>query len=193
LKNSTGKAVFSDFGEMLFTHTGVSGPVVLSASRHFKKENGAGMILAVDLKPALTNEVLDARILRDFTKYANKDYRNALDDLLPRSLVPVIVDLSAIDPVKNVNQITKEERIRLVGLLKNLEVPISGTAGMDEAIVTAGGVKTSEIEPSMMESKIVGGLYFAGEIMDLDGYTGGYNLTIAFCTGRCAGHAVRRE
>ena len=185
--NRSGKKVFSDFGEMLFTHFGVSGPVILSASRHILDYNYRDVKLVIDLKPALAEDTLDARIQRDFEKYSRKRFRNSLDELLPQKLIPVIVELSAIPAEKPVNQITKEERRRLVGLLKGLEITITGSRPISEAIVTAGGVCTDEINPSTMESKLVGGLFFAGEVIDVDAYTGGFNLTIAFSTGCLAG------
>ncbi len=185
--NRSGKKVFSDFGEMLFTHFGVSGPVILSASRHILDYNYRDVKLVIDLKPALAEDTLDARIQRDFEKYSRKRFRNGLDELLPQKLIPVIVELSSIPAEKPVNQITKEERRRLVALLKGLELTITGSRPISEAIVTAGGVCTDEINPSTMESKLVGGLFFAGEVIDVDAYTGGFNLTIAFSTGCLAG------
>lgn len=180
------KAVYSDFGELLFTHFGVSGPVVLSASAHMKKRDAEYKIV-LDLKPALSEEALDKRILRDFEKYARKDFLNALDDLLPQKMIGATVRLSGIDPHKNVCEITKEERSRLVCLLKRFEIRIKGFRPISEAIITSGGVKISEINPSTMESKKVKGVYFAGEIIDVDAYTGGFNLQIAFSTGYVAG------
>jgi hypothetical protein len=186
-----GKAVFENgCGEMLFTDFGVSGPVILSASAHAcggQFWDGAQVELFIDLKPALDEDVLDARILRDFSENVNKDFVNALDGLLPKSMVPIIIELSGIDSRKKVNQITKEERTKLVKLLKGLKLTVVSTRPIDEAIVTAGGVSTREINPSTMESKLVEGLYFAGEVIDLDAYTGGFNLQIAFSTGYVAG------
>jgi predicted Rossmann fold flavoprotein len=187
LLNQNNKKVYSDFGEMLFTHFGVSGPVILSSSRHILENNFRDIRLVIDLKPALNEEKLDERLQRDFDKYSRKQYKNALDDLLPQKMIPVILKLSEILPEKFVNQITREERKNLVHLLKNLTMTITGARPIEEAIVTAGGVNTSEINPSTMESKRVGGLYFAGEVIDVDGYTGGFNLTIAFSTGYLAG------
>lgn len=185
--NKSGKKIYNDFGEMLFTHFGVSGPVILSGSRHILKYDFKNVKLSIDLKPALTEEKLDERIRRDFEKYSRKQYKNSLDDLLPQKMIPVIIKLSEIQPEKHVNQITREERRRLVHVLKNFELVITGSRPIKEAIVTAGGVSTDEINPSTMESKIIKGLFFAGEIIDVDGYTGGFNLTIAFSTGYLAG------
>lgn len=186
-KNSNGKEIYSDFGEMIFTHFGVSGPVILSASRHLLSYDFKNINLILDLKPALTEEKLDERIQRDFDKYSRKQFKNALDDLLPQKFIPVIISLSEINQEKPVHQITKEERKRLVTLLKALKITIVGARPIKEAIVTAGGIKTNEINPSTMESKKVKGLFMAGEIIDVDAYTGGFNLTIAFSTGYLAG------
>jgi len=185
--NEKGKKVYSDFGEMLFTHYGVSGPIILSSSRHMLDYDFKGINLVVDLKPALTEDKLDERIQRDFEMFSRKQFKNSLDKLLPQKLIPVVIKLSQISADKFVNQITKEERRNLVGLLKNLKMTIGGARPIDEAIVTAGGVSTDEINPSTMESKLIKGLYFAGEVIDIDGYTGGFNLTIAFSTGYLAG------
>ncbi len=185
--NTKKKKLYTDFGEMLFTHFGVSGPVILSCSRHIMDFGYKDVKLVIDLKPALDFDVLDARIQRDFEKYTRKQYKNCLDDLLPQKLIPVITELSGIPPEKPVNQITKEERHKLVKLFKGLELTITGARPLNEAIVTAGGVCTDEINPSTMESKLVKGLFLAGEVVDVDGYTGGFNLTIAFSTGRLAG------
>ncbi len=186
-KNSKGKEVFSDFGEMLFTHFGVSGPVILSASRHLLEYDFKDVSLFLDLKPALPEEKLDERVQRDFDKTSRKQFKNSLDDLLPQKLIPVIIELSGIDQYKPVHQITREERKKLVRLLKQMEITIISARPIKEAIVTAGGVKINEINPSTMESKKLKGLYFAGEIIDVDAYTGGFNLTIAFSTGYLAG------
>lgn len=185
--NKSGKKVYDDFGEMLFTHFGVSGPVILSGSRHIMEYGFKNVKLSIDLKPALNEKKLDERIRRDFEKYSRKQYKNSLDDLLPHKMIPVVVKLSGIEPEKPVNQITREERKKLVHIFKNFELTITGSRPIKEAIVTAGGVSTDEINPSTMESKIVKGLFFAGEIIDVDGYTGGFNLTIAFSTGYLAG------
>ncbi|MCX7843167.1 MAG: NAD(P)/FAD-dependent oxidoreductase [Clostridia bacterium] len=185
--NNYGKKLYSDFGEMLFTHYGVSGPVILSGSRHILKQNYRDVKLIIDLKPALSEEKLDERIQRDFGKYARKQLKNAMDDLLPKKLIPVIIELSGISPEKFVNQITREERKKLVNQLKRLCITIAGARPIEEAIVTAGGVKVDEINPSTMESKLIKGLFLAGEVIDVDAYTGGFNLTIAFSTGYLAG------
>lgn len=179
--------VYYEQGEMLFTHFGVSGPIILSASRHIMDCDYTGATLLIDLKPALDEETLDNRIQRDWTKYQRKQFANSLNDLLPKSLIPVIIQLSEIPPEKPVNQITKAERRSLIKLLKELKMTVSKSRPIDEAIVTAGGVLTKEINPSTMESKLIEGLYFAGEIIDVDAYTGGFNLTIAFSTGYVAG------
>ncbi len=182
-----GRKVYGDFGEMLFTHFGVSGPVILSASRHILPYGYKDVKLVIDLKPALDEETLDSRIRRDFEEFSRKQFKNSLDELLPQKMIPVIIELSGIPEDKPVNQITKEERHKIVELLKNFTLEITGSRPISEAIVTAGGVRTSEINPSTMESKLVKGLYFAGEIIDVDAYTGGFNLTIAFSTGCLAG------
>lgn len=182
-----GRVVFEDFGELMFTHYGISGPVVLSASRFLLNRFQADTTVSIDLKPALNVKELDLRILRDFEKYKNKDFKNALDDLLPQKLIPVIIELSCIQEDKKANSVTKEERKRLAGLLKNLTLHVEDTAGFGEAVITSGGVAVDEVNPSTMESKKVAGLYFAGEVLDVDGYTGGFNLQIAFSTGYSAG------
>jgi predicted Rossmann fold flavoprotein len=183
------KAIYDDFGEMLFTHYGLSGPIVLSASfyisDHLRKRKEIKLV--IDLKPALSEEDLDKRVLKDFNEKLNKQFKNSLDALLPQKLIPIIIKLSKIDENKEVNQISKEERKQLVSLLKHLEFTITGTRPIAEAIVTSGGVSLKEINPKTMESKLIKGLYFAGEVMDLDAFTGGYNLQIAFSTGYAAG------
>ncbi len=184
------KIIFSDFGEMLFTHYGVSGPLILSASSHMRGMKSGKYVIAIDLKPALGTEQLDARVLRDFSENANRNFINALNLLLPKKLVPVIVKLTGIEPGLKTNQITKEQRQRLVCLLKELKVTITGFRPIDEAIITSGGVKTGEINPKTMESKLIRGLYFAGEVIDIDAYTGGFNLQIAFATGNLAGNMI---
>lgn len=181
------KDIYSDFGEMMFTHFGVTGPVILSASRYINDRMIENPKLHIDLKPALNNRELDLRLLKDFQKYLNKDFKNSLDDLLPQKLIPVIIRLSGIYPEKKVNSVTKEERARLLELIKNLTINITDTTGYDEAVVTMGGISTDEIEPSTMKSKIINGLYFAGEVIDVDSFTGGFNLQIAFSTGYLAG------
>lgn len=180
LKN--GKKIYSDFGEMLFTHYGVSGPVILSASSHIDDAFDLSYKISVDLKPALDFETLDRRIQRDFAEFANKDFRNSLNKLLPKKLIPVIVLLSGIDPALKVNQITRQQRHRIVSLIKNFTVDVCGFRPVEEAIVTSGGISVKEIDPASMRSKIVDNLYFAGEIIDVDAYTGGFNLQIAFST-----------
>ena len=188
------KTIYEDFGEMLFTHFGVSGPIILSASAHLlrykdvenlMKENKIKLI--IDLKPALSQEKLDARVQRDFNEEKNKEYKNSLNNLLPQKLISSIVMLSEINPNKQVNEITREERLTLVKLLKCFTINISGFRPIDEGIVTSGGISTKEINPKTMESKIIEGLFFAGEIIDVDAYTGGFNLQIAYSTGYTAG------
>ncbi len=189
----SGKTVYTDFGEMLFTHFGVSGPMILSASAHMRNMKSGKYKIYIDLKPALTLEQVDARILRDFSKNTNKNFINALNSLLPKKLVPVIVKLSKIPLSTKVNQVTKEQRLALAQLLKGLCVTVTGFRPVAEAIITSGGVDISQINPKTMESKLVKGLYFAGEVIDVDAYTGGFNLQIAFSTGRLAGLSVAEE
>lgn len=193
IKNEN-KIIYEDFGEMLFTHYGVSGPVILSASAiliryknidELLKENK--IKLYIDLKPALDEEKLDNRILRDFEELKNKQFKNSLDKLLPRKMIEPIITLIGISPEKRINEITKEERRKIVKVLKNFELTISGFRSIEEAIVTKGGISIKEINPKTMESKIINGLYFAGEIIDLDAFTGGFNLQIAWSTGYSAG------
>lgn len=188
------KKIYEDFGEMLFTHFGVSGPIILSASAHLLryknidkllKENKIKLI--IDLKPALSYEELDKRILRDFENFKNKEFKNSLFELLPKKIINPIINLSNINENKKVNEITKEERKILVNLIKSLEINIDGFRPVEEAIVTAGGIPIKEINPKTMESKLIKGLYFAGEIIDVDAYTGGFNLQIAYSTGYTAG------
>ena len=188
-----GKLIYRELGEMLFTHFGVSGPLVLSASAKMRRMGSAAYRLLIDFKPGLDEQKLDARILRDFAKYANRDFKNALGDLAGRSMIPVLIRLSGIPEDKPVREITREERRRLAGLLKAFPVSVSGFRPIDEAIVTAGGVSTREVNPRTMESKLVSGLYFAGEVLDLDAYTGGFNLQIAWSTGYVAGQSVLKE
>lgn len=192
-KEGTKKPVYTDFGELVFTHYGLSGPVILSASAHLPDAESGNYTLSIDLKPALTEDMLDSRLLKDFAKYSNRDFINSLSDLLPKSLIPVIVSQSKIPPHKRVNEITKEERLRLLSLLKNLKLHITGKRPIEEAIITSGGVKTSEINPGTMQSKLCEGLYFAGEVIDVDAYTGGFNLQIAFSTGYLAGKSSVEE
>ena len=182
-----GKIVFEDFGEMMFTHFGLTGPVVLSASAHLSDIESGKYIACIDMKPALDFKTLDARILSDFNEYINKDFINSLDALLPQKMIDAVVGLSGIDPRKKVNSITKEEREKLVSVIKNIEIPLIGFRSIDEAIITKGGVSVNEISPKTMESKLISGLYFAGEVLDLDAYTGGFNLQIAFSTATLAG------
>lgn len=180
-----GKVLYKELGEMLFTHFGVSGPIVLSGSAHIKKDFPVSM--TIDLKPGLDTEKLDKRILKDFSQNQNKDFQNSLSALLPAKIIQPIIDLSGIPATKKVHEITRQERKGLVDLLKSLPLSITGTAPIATAIVTSGGIKTTEINPSTLESKLIDGLYFAGEVIDVDGYTGGYNLQIAFSTGYLAG------
>lgn len=184
------KLIYSEQGEMLFTHFGVSGPLVLSASAHMRNMGKAKYRLEIDLKPALDEKKLDARILRDFAKFSNREFKNSLSELAGRTMIPVLVELSGIEGETKVNMMTREQRKELVRLFKAFPVSISGTRPVDEAIVTAGGISTREVNPRTMESKLVQGLYFAGEILDLDGYTGGFNLQIAWSTGFVAGNSV---
>ena len=179
------KVIYEDFGEMLFTHFGVSGPTILSGSAHLVRTNIENVKLIIDLKPALSEEKLEERILRDFENEKNKDFKNSLEKLLPKKLIPVVVEMMNID--KKVNEVTKVERKKLVEILKKLTIEISGFRPVEEAIITAGGVAVKEINPKTMESKLVKGLYFAGEIIDVDSYTGGFNLQIAYSTGYTAG------
>ena len=181
------KPVFSELGEMLFTHFGISGPLTLSASAHMRKMGKAAYTAYIDLKPALSEDQLDSRILRDFEGEKNKDFANSLDKLLPKSIIPVIIALSGIEPTLKVNQITREMRAALCKVIKALPLHITGFRPIEEAIITGGGISVKEINPSTMESKLVKGLYFAGEIIDADAYTGGFNLQIAFSTGFAAG------
>lgn len=182
------KKLYEDFGEMLFTHFGVSGPMILSASASIKQSLiKQPLDMYIDLKPALTQEALDKRILREFEEAKNKQFKNSINKLLPAKMIPVIIELSGIDPDKKVNEISKEERNRLLMLFKKLPVTLNGPRGYNEAIITKGGINVKEINPSTMESKLVNGLYFAGEVLDLDAYTGGFNLQIAWSTGYLAG------
>lgn len=186
LVNEKNKVLFKDFGELLFTHFGVSGPTVLSASAHLK----GNCRLVIDLKPALEEGKLDARILRDLEMYQNRSMENALTDLLPRSMIPVVLRRLSIDPTLQANSLTRQQRRSMVELLKAFSVEITGKRPVSEAIITSGGVKVSEIDPKTMESKLIPGLYFAGEIIDCDGYTGGFNLQIAWATAYASGMAA---
>ena len=188
------KVIYDDFGEMLFTHFGISGPTILSSSAHIIRYKNINqllkqgkIILKIDLKPALSNEKLDARILRDFEKEKNKLFRNSLDELLPQKLIDPVIHLSGINPNKKVNEISKKERMQLLKILKEFCITISGFRPVEEAIITAGGINIKEINPKTMESKLINNLYFAGEIIDVDAYTGGFNLQIAYSTGVTAG------
>ena len=189
------KIIYEDFGEMIFTHFGVSGPVILSGSAHllrYKKEDirQGNIKLIIDLKPALDVQKLDDRILRDFSLEKNKIFKNSLDNLLPQKMISTVTEVSGIDQNKKVNEITREERVRLVQLLKNFEITLHDFRPIEEAIITAGGISIKEINPKTMESKLIKGLYFAGEIIDVDAYTGGFNLQIAYSTGYTAGGAT---
>ena len=185
------KKLYDDFGEMLFTHYGVSGPLMLSASSYIgKKLKEKELRLVIDLKPALTMEQLDQRVLRDFDENMNKQFKNAIGKLFPTKLIPIMLELSGIDPDKKVNLISKEERQHFVRLIKNFEMTIKGLRDFNEAIITKGGVKVKEIQPSTMESKLVQGLYFVGEVLDLDALTGGFNLQIAWSTSYAAGNSI---
>lgn len=186
-----GKVIFEEFGEMLFTHFGVSGPLMLSASSvvndRLRKKN---LSLTIDLKPALSEEQLDARILRDFEENKNRQFKNSVKGLLPAKMIPVVISLSGIDPEKKINGITKQERKKLVECIKAFPLTLTGLRGFNEAIITRGGVSVKQVDPSTMESKLVKGLYFAGEILDVDAYTGGFNLQIAWSTGYLAGSSI---
>ena len=194
IDSSKNKTIYEDFGELLFTHFGVSGPTILSSSAHLLRYknvdellNNGTIKLIIDLKPALDEEKLNLRILRDFEKEKNKSFKNSLNDLLPKKMIDTVIELSEIDENKKVNEITKKERMKLIQILKHFEIIISGFRPIEEAIITSGGISTKEINPKTMESKIIQGLYFAGEIIDVDAYTGGFNLQIAYSTGYTAG------
>ena len=184
------KKLYTDFGELLFTHFGLSGPLILSASAHMRHFGKKAYRLEIDLKPALDEPTLDKRLVSDFTKYANHDFCNALNDLLPQKLIGAVVERSGIPPHQKVHDLKREQRMALLHLLKHFSVEVEGPCPVEQAIVTSGGVKVSEIDPKTMESKIVKGLYFAGELIDVDAYTGGFNLQIAWATGRAAGRAA---
>ncbi|MBE6556153.1 MAG: NAD(P)/FAD-dependent oxidoreductase [Ruminococcaceae bacterium] len=193
VKGQNGKAVYTDFGEMMFTHFGLTGPMVLSASAHIPDIAPGRYRAVIDLKPALDEKQLDARILSDFSQARNKDFINALDALLPQKLIPIIVERSGIPERQKVNAVTKEQRAALLRAIKCFEIPLDGFRPIDEAIVTKGGVNVKEITPSTMASKLCRGLYVAGELLDVDAYTGGYNLQIAFATGVLAGESAAYE
>ncbi len=197
IDKSKNKKIYEDFGEMLFTHFGVTGPVIISSSSHLVRYKNIEELLEsrqikliIDLKPALDLEKLDMRIIRDFEKYKNKSFKNSLNDLLPQKMIDIIIDLSNINPEKKVNEITREERKELGEIIKNFKFTISRFRPIEEAIVTSGGIDIKEINPKTMESKLIKGLYFAGEIIDVDGYTGGFNLQIAWSTGYVAGDII---
>ncbi len=187
------KRIYADFGELVFTHFGLSGPLVLSASAHMRRFGERAYHLEIDLKPALDESALDRRLLSDFEKYRNQDFCNALDDLLPKKLIPEVIRASEINPRRKVHDVTKEQRRGLLQILKHFPVAIAGPCPVTGAIVTSGGVKVREIDPASMASRLVQGLYFAGEIIDVDAYTGGFNLQIAWSTGRAAGIAAAEE
>ena len=191
--DDSGKRIFEELGEMLFTHFGVSGPLVLSASAHMRELGTRDYRLSIDLKPGLDEKKLDARILRDFEKYANRDFQNALGELAARAMIPILISLSGIAPETKVNSVTKQERQRLVTLFKDFSVRISGACPIEEAIITSGGVSVKEVNPKTMESKLISGLFFAGEVLDVDAYTGGFNLQIAWSTAYCAANSLCAE
>ena len=193
IKDKYGKSVYSDFGEMMFTHFGVTGPIILSASAHIRNFKIDELTLVIDLKPALDEKTLDLRLLSDFSKQNNKDYINSLSSLLPSKMIEPFVNLTGINPRKKVNLITKEERKTILYTLKNFKIPLSRLRPIEEAIITSGGVETKEINPKDMSSKLVPGLYFAGEIIDVDAYTGGFNLQIAYSTGYLAGKSAAEQ
>ena len=186
-----GKVIYSEFGEMLFTDKGVSGPIILSLSSYVNKLDLSDLLLKIDLKPALSNEELDNRLLRDFKEFVNKDFKNSLNMLLPSGLIPFIVEISGIDGNKKVNSLTKEERKKLLDLLKGLTFTIDQLEPIERAVVTSGGINVKEIEPNTMRSKIINNLYFAGEVIDVDALTGGYNIQIALSTGYTAGTHIK--
>ena len=187
IKDSSGKLLYSDFGEMMFTHFGVTGPMILSASAHLRGLDFSTLRLEIDMKPALDEKTLDARLLSDFSRSSNKDFINSLGELLPSKMIEPFVTLTGIEPRKKVNSITKEERKIILKTLKSLEIPLRGLRPIEEAIVTSGGIDVREITPGTMQSKKIPGLFFAGEVIDVDAYTGGFNLQIAFSTGYLAG------
>ena len=193
VRNQKNKVVFQEFGELLFTHFGVSGPLVLSASAHMREFEKDSYLLIIDLKPALDGKKLDERLLRDFAARSNQNFDNVLGALVPRSMIPVIVRRTGIPAAAKANSITKEQRRRLLETLKAFSVSVTGPRGVEEAIVTSGGVRVGEIDPNTMASKLIPGLYFAGEVLDVDAYTGGFNLQIAWATGRAAGEAATKQ
>lgn len=185
--DKSGKCLYTDFGEMMFTHFGVTGPIILSASSHIKDNDVSELTLSIDLKPALDEKTLDARLLSDFKERANKDFSNSLGALLPSKMIEPFVKVTGIDAHKKMNSVTKEERRKILNTLKDFRISLSGLRPIEEAIITSGGIEVKEINPKTMESKIIPGLYFAGEIIDVDAYTGGFNLQIAYSTGYIAG------
>lgn len=193
IKTQDGKVLYEDFGEMMFAHFGVTGPVILSASAHLRDVDISTLTLSIDLKPALDQKTLDARIISDFQENRNKDFVNSLSALLPSKMIEPFVNATNIDGRKKVNSITKEERQIILEKFKNFEIPLHGFRPIEEAIITSGGIDTKEISPKTMESKICKGLYFAGEIIDVDAYTGGFNLQIAFSTGYLAGKSAAEQ
>lgn len=193
VKNAKGKVVYQDQGELLFTHFGLSGPLILSASAHMRNFEKDRYTIHLDLKPALDEEKLDARLLREFEENSNKDFVNVLYSLLPRAMVPVMVEKSGVPADTKVHSVTRQQRRKLLELLKSFSIEVTGTRPVEEAIVTSGGIKVSEIDPKTMQSKLVNGLFFAGEIIDVDAYTGGFNLQIAWATGHAAGQAAAKK
>jgi predicted Rossmann fold flavoprotein len=193
IKDDAEKIIYTDFGEMMFAHFGVTGPVILSASAHIRNYDISSLRLYIDLKPALDEKTLDARLLSDFAKNSNKDLINSLGELLPSKMIPAFIKVCGVDGDKKINAITKEERRKMIALLKSFDVTILGTRPINEAIITAGGIDVNEISPKTMESKKISGLYFAGEVLDLDAYTGGFNLQIAFSTANLAAISAASE
>ena len=186
------KPLYKEMGEMLFTHTGISGPLTLSASAHLRYMDKKKYFVEIDLKPALDEVQLDKRLLRDFEESLNRDFANSLDKLLPKSIIPVIINMSGINPHTKVNQISREERQSLINAIKHFRLNVTGFRPIEEAIITSGGISVKEIDPATMMSKLIGGLFFAGEIIDVDAYTGGFNLQIAFSTGFLAGESAAK-
>ncbi len=186
------KPLYKEMGEMLFTHTGISGPLTLSASAHLRYMDKKKYFVEIDLKPALDESQLDKRLLRDFEESLNRDFANSLDKLLPKSIIPVIINMSGIDPHTKVNQISREQRLSLINAIKHFKLNVTGFRPIEEAIITSGGISVKEIDPATMMSKLIGGLFFAGEIIDVDAYTGGFNLQIAFSTGFLAGESAAK-
>lgn len=188
--DESGKVLYTDFGEMMFTHFGVTGPVILSASAHVKDRDISKLTLSIDLKPALDEKTLDARLLSDFKKNANKDFANSLSALLPSKMIEPFIKRTGVDAHKKINSITKEERFKILSVLKDFKIPLHSLRPIEEAIITSGGIDVKQINPKTMESKLIPGIYFAGEIIDVDAYTGGFNLQIAYSTGFIAGKSA---